>query len=186
MNLDDRPKTSLEDRLRAAGSALREGSVTQVDAATGLRAIILCADPDPDAGDQAGPLDEPAGHPAPSLLPPAPPPLRRTQRLALAVNLLLVMALGILLVVAVQRGQVTGPSATVPTARAATTTVPPSTVVKAEARTVTSVPEQCVEMAELADDIISRLNRNIRDERLFLALRDYTIANQACRREASP
>ena len=184
MNLDDRPKTSLEDRLRAAGSALREGSVTQVDAATGLRAIILCADPD--AGDQAGPLDEPAGHPAPSLLPPAPPPLRRPQRLALAVNLLLVMALGILLVVAVQRGQVTGPSATVPTARAATTTVPPTTVVKAEARTVTSVPEQCVEMAELADDIISRLNRNIRDERLFLALRDYTIANQACRREASP
>ena len=184
MNLDDRPKTSLEDRLRAAGSALREGSVTQVDAATGLRAIILCADHDPDAGDQAGPLDEPAGHPAPSLLPPAPPPLRRPQRLALAVNLLLVMALGAVLVVAVQRGQVTGPSATVPTARAATTTVPPTTVV--EARTVTSVPEQCVEMAELADDVISRLNRNIRDERLFLALRDYTIANQACRREASP
>ena len=177
---------SLEDRLRAAGSALREGSVTQVDAATGLRAIILCADPDAGAGDQAGPLDEPAGHPAPSLLPPAPPPLRRPQRLALAVNLLLVMALGTVLVVAVQRGQVTGPSATVPTARAATTTVPPSTVVKAEARTVTSVPEQCVEMAELADDIISRLNRNIRDERLFLALRDYTIASQACRREASP
>ena len=182
MNLDDRPKTSLEDRLRAAGSALREGSVTQVDAATGLRAIILCADPD--AGDQAGPLDEPAGHPAPSLLPPAPPPLRRPQRLALAVNLLLVMALGTVLVVAVQRGPATGPSATVPTARAATTTVPPSTVV--ETRTVTSVPEQCIEMAELADDVISRLNRKIRDERLFLALRDYTIANQACRREASP
>jgi len=182
MNLDDRLQTSLEDRLRAAGSALREGSVTQVDAATGLRAIILCADPD--AGDQAGPLDEPAGHPAPSLLPPAPPPLRRPQRLALAVNLLLVIALGALLVVAVQRGQVTGPSATVPTARAATTTVPPTTVV--EARTVTSVPEQCLETAELADDVISRLNRNIRDERLFLALRDYTVASQACRRQASP
>jgi hypothetical protein len=175
---------NLDDRLRAAGSALREGSVTQVDAATGLRAIILCADPDPDGGDQAGPLDEPAGHPAPSLLPPAPPPLRRPQRLALAVNLLLVMALGTVLVVAVQRGQVTGPSATVPTARAATTTVPPSTVV--ETRTVPSVPEACVETTELADEVISRLNRNIRDERLFLALRDYTIASQACRREASP
>ncbi|HEV3013389.1 MAG TPA: hypothetical protein VG499_08955 [Actinomycetota bacterium] len=58
---------NLDDRLRAAGSALREGSVTQVDAATGLRAIILCADPGAD--DQAGPLDEPAGHPVPSLLP---------------------------------------------------------------------------------------------------------------------
>ena len=59
------------------------------------------------------------------------------------------MALGALLVVAVQRGQDTGPLTTVPTARA-TTTVPPSTVVKAEARTVTSVPEQCLETAELA------------------------------------
>ena len=175
---------NLDDRLRAAGSALREGSVTQVDAATGLRAIILCADPGAD--DQAGPLDEPTGDPARSLPPPAPPPLRRPQRLALAVNLLLVMALGAVLVVAVQRDQDTardhGPVATVPTAPAADATVPPSTA----PRTVTSVPEQCLETAELADQVISRLNRNIRDERLFLALRDYTIASQACRREASP
>ncbi|HEV2872154.1 MAG TPA: hypothetical protein VG409_12125 [Actinomycetota bacterium] len=184
MNLDDRLQTSLEDRLRAAGSALKEGSVTQVDAATGLRAIILCADPGAD--DQAAPLDEPTGDPPRSLPPPAPPPLRRPQRLALAVNLLLVMALGAVLVVAVQRGQATGPSATVPTARAdaTTTTVPSSTA--ADARTVTSVPEACVETAELADEVISRMNRNIRDERLFLALRDYTIASQACRRQASP
>ena len=180
MNLDDRLPTSLEDRLRAAGSALKEGSVTQVDAAVGLRAIILCADPGAD--DQAAPLDEPTGGPARSLPPPAPPPLRRPQRLALAVNLLLVMALGAVLVVAVQRGSATGPSATVPAARA--TTVPPSTAV--EVRTVTSVPEQCVEAAELADEVISRMNHNIRDERLSFALRDYTIASQACRREASP
>lgn len=182
MNLDDRLPTSLEDRLRAAGSALKEGSVTQVDAAVGLRAIILCADPGAD--DQAAPLDEPTLDPARSLPPPAPPPLRRPQRLALAVNLLLVMALGVVLVVAVQRGPATGPSATVPTARAAATTVPASTAI--EARTVTSVPEQCVEAAELADEVISRMNRNIRDERLTFALRDYTIASQACRREASP
>ena len=171
---------NLDDRLRAAGSALKEGSVTQVDAAAGLRAIILCADPGAD--DQAAPLDEPTLDPARSLPPPAPPPLRRPQRLALAVNLLLVMALGVVLVVAVQRGPATGPSATVPAARA--TTVPPSTAV--EVRTVTSVPEQCVEAAELADEVISRMNRNIRDERLTFALRDYTIASQACRREASP
>ena len=168
--------TALDHRLYAAGNALREASATQVDATSSLRVILLHADPAP---------EEPEQQPAPSA--PATSLLRRPQRrLALAVNLLLVMALGILLVVAVQRGQVTGPSATVPTAPAATTTVPPTTVVKAEARTVTSVPEQCVELAELADDIISRLNRNIRDERLFLALRDYTIASQACRREASP
>jgi hypothetical protein len=52
--------------------------------------------------------------------------------------------------------------------------------------TVVSVPEVCVDMAELADEVISRLNRNDRDNRLVLDLRDYTIANQACRREASP
>jgi hypothetical protein len=51
---------------------------------------------------------------------------------------------------------------------------------------VVSVPEECVEAAELADEVISRLNRNDRDNRLALALRDYTIASQACRREASP
>jgi hypothetical protein len=59
---------------------------------------------------------------------------------------------------------------------------PPVTVIK----TVKSVPEQCVEAAELADEIISRLNRNQRDKTLALDLTDYTVASQACRREASP
>jgi hypothetical protein len=53
-------------------------------------------------------------------------------------------------------------------------------------QTRTSVPEQCLETAELADEVIAKLNRNVRDERLFLALRDYTIASQACRRASSP
>ncbi len=74
-----------------------------------------------------------------------------------------------------------------PVAATGTTTVQPTTTAKPlPPRTVVSVPEQCVETAELADEVISRLNRNVRDERLFLALRDYTIASQACRREASP
>jgi hypothetical protein len=51
---------------------------------------------------------------------------------------------------------------------------------------VVSVPDDCLEAAQLADEVISRLNRNNRDNRLALALRDYTIASQACRREASP
>ena len=67
-----------------------------------------------------------------------------------------------------------GPPATAPP--------PPATVIK----TRTSVPETCVETAELADEVISRLNRNIRDNRLAEMLRDYTINSQACRREASP
>ena len=53
-------------------------------------------------------------------------------------------------------------------------------------RTVVSVPEQCLEAAELADEIISALTRNERDNSLALNLRDYSVANQACREEASP
>jgi len=59
---------------------------------------------------------------------------------------------------------------------------PPSTVIK----TVPSVPEECVDAAQLADEIISRLNRNQRDNTLALALTDYSVASQACRKEASP
>ena len=70
---------------------------------------------------------------------------------------------------------------------------PPPTTVKARAaspstviKTITSVPEECLEAAELADEVIARLNRNQRDNALALALRDYSVASQACRREASP
>ena len=63
----------------------------------------------------------------------------------------------------------------------ATPPAPPSTVIK----TVKSVPEECVDTAELADEIISRLNRNQRDNTLALDLTDYSVASQACRREAS-
>jgi hypothetical protein len=63
-------------------------------------------------------------------------------------------------------------------ASTASTTVAQSTRVQA--------PEACLEASELADEVISRLNRNKRDSRLAVALRDYTIASQACRRAASP
>ena len=53
-------------------------------------------------------------------------------------------------------------------------------------RTRTSVPEACLEAAELGDEVIARLTRNQRDNRLFPALRKYTIASQACRKQASP
>ena len=68
------------------------------------------------------------------------------------------------------------------TVAAAVPPAPPETVI----RTKTSVPEACREAAELGDEVIARLTRNQRDNRLFLALRKYTIASQACRREASP
>jgi len=48
------------------------------------------------------------------------------------------------------------------------------------------VPPACLETARRADEVISLLNRNIRTRRLAEALKDYTIASQACRKEASP
>ena len=76
-----------------------------------------------------------------------------------------------------------------PPPQAATATTEPratTTQTTAQGPPVVSVPESCVEAAELADEVISGLNRNNRNNRLALALRDYTIASQACRREASP
>jgi hypothetical protein len=80
-----------------------------------------------------------------------------------------------------------GGSEVPPATQAPPTTVqakpsPPSTVIK----TVKSVPEECVDAAELADEVISRLNRGQRNNALALDLRDYSVASQACRREASP
>jgi hypothetical protein len=68
-----------------------------------------------------------------------------------------------------------------PSTAAAKARPPVSTVIK----TVKSVPESCVDASELADEIISRLNRNQRDNTLALDLTDYSVASQACRREAS-
>ena len=79
-----------------------------------------------------------------------------------------------------------GGSAAPPTpttvAQAVVPPAPPETVI----RTKTSVLEVCLDTAKLGDEVIARLTRNQRDNRLFLALRKYTIASQACRREASP
>ncbi|MDP9209236.1 MAG: hypothetical protein M3O65_12235 [Actinomycetota bacterium] len=125
---------------------------------------------------------ERAGSPA---LPPPPAVERERPRWQLVAAAALLVLLGSFFGWAIaQAGDDAPPvAAPVTTATPVSTTEPTTT---SEPPTVVSVPEQCVETAELADEVISRLNRNIRDERLFLALRDYTIASQACRREASP
>ena len=97
--------TALDHRLYAAGNALREASATQVDAASSLRVILLHADAAP---------EDPYGQPAPSTA--ATSLLRPPQRrLALAVNLLLVLALGVGFLVGVQRGKDLGHLTQVPT-----------------------------------------------------------------------
>ena len=149
---------------------------------------ILHAAQDP-GGDPADPPQELPG----AAVEPDRSPIRlprRPQRLALAVNLLLVLVIGVLVgrIATYDREPVGTPPAT--TAPAATTaaTATAATALKAVPGPVTSVtvPASCVETAELADEVISRLNRNVRDRRLFVALRDYTIASQACRRAARP
>jgi hypothetical protein len=129
---------------------------------------------------------EPERAQGPPTLPPAPPAERKRPRWQLVGAAVLLVLLGTGFGWALAQGGGDGAppsaSATAPT----TAAPPPTTAPPSKPRTVVSVPEQCLETAELADEVISRLNRNIRDERLFLALRDYTIASQACRREASP
>ena len=186
MSSNDRPRTAdrtLEERLRAAGSALREASAAQVDAVTGLREIVHSARSA--GGDQVpSPADRPA-NPAAGGAPPLGRPrtqlLRASQRLALAVNLLLVVALSVVLIrVAGNRRE---PVSTAPPVTA-TTIVQPATVPPGTFPAKPQVPEECLEAAELADQVIARLNRNQRDNALALDLRDYAVASQACRREA--
>ena len=96
---------------------------------------------------------------------------------------MLVLALGVVFgVVGARQGQDGGAPVPSPPASSVVANTRP----RAVSRHVAHVPEACLDAAELADEVISRLNRNDRDNRLALALRDYTIASQACRREAAP
>jgi hypothetical protein len=177
---------NIDERLRAASRALRDSSVAQVDAASRLREIVRRSDQLVAHGPTTV-LPDPPGQPQepPIPLAPAPPSAarwpRRSQRLALAVNLLLVLALGIVIGIAATHRQ--DAASTAGTARVPAV----STVISRPLlQTRPEVPEACLDAAELADEVIARLNRNQRDNRLFLALRDYTIASQACRKSASP
>ena len=127
--------------------------------------------------------DEHHGGTPPPVLPPAPPVERRRPNWQLVAGAVVLLLVGTAFGWALSPGDSDSPT---PAAAPTTQVVSTTTAKPLSPRTVPSVPEQCVETAELGDEVISRLTRNIRDERLFLALRDYTIASQACRREASP
>jgi hypothetical protein len=174
---------NLDDRLRAAGRALRESSIAQVDAATPLREIVLHTRQPVRHGPTAV-LHHPPNQPQEPPMPPASSRAsvawwsRRPGRLALAVNLL-VLALGIAIGIAATNRQDAANSAPIPATRTVAATRP-------LLQTRPEVPEACFDAAELADEVIARLNRNQHDNRLAEMLRDYTIASQNCRRAASP
>jgi hypothetical protein len=140
---------------------------------------------EPTEPDESAPSS--SSRPALPAPPPAPAPARQRPRWFLAGVLAMLFLAGTAFGWVLFRGD--GGSSTPPATQAPPTTVkaqgatpPPVTVI----RTKKSVPNECVDAAELADEVISRLNRNQRDNALAVALRDYTIASQACRREASP
>jgi hypothetical protein len=137
---------------------------------------------------EPGELDEPEpvppseqrALPAP---PPAPPLLAGRPRWWWVAALTLLFLVGGLFGYVLRGdGDSPPPTPTTLAARGPVPRTPPETVIV----TKVSVPETCVDTAQLADDIIARLTRNQRDNRLALALTDYSIASQACRREASP
>ena len=75
-----------------------------------------------------------------------------------------------------------------PPAAAAPTTVPTPATTRAlrQLRPVPTVPEACLETARRGDEMVHLFTVNDRSRRLAEALRAYTLASQACRREASP
>jgi hypothetical protein len=143
---------------------------------------------EPAEADESEPAQQ-AALPAPSATPatPAPGVFQARPRWWWAGLLALLFVAGTAFGWLLSRGG-DGPDPAPPPQAATATTAPQATTTQPTVRgpTVVSVPEACVDAAELADEVISRLNRNDRDNRLALALRDYTIASQACRREASP
>jgi hypothetical protein len=99
------------------------------------------------------------------------------------VNLLLVLGIGVLL--GVGAGYTLDTDSAAPASSAST--APASSASAVATRPAgAQVPAACVDAADLADEVISRLNRNERGKRLAAALREYTIASQDCRRAATP
>jgi hypothetical protein len=123
-------------------------------------------------------------------LPPAPPvdqPVRpRWQGIAAAV---LIFLLGIGFGYVLTRSGAGDPPGT-PSAKAAPTTPAPATTLAPQATPVSRfvAPPACLETAKKGDEVFALLSSNVRvnDRRLADAMKAYTLASQACRKEASP
>ncbi len=76
------------------------------------------------------------------------------------------------------------PAADTDTARPTPTSIVVQTVREPQVKVV--APPACLQTAQRGDELIDLFTRNIRDRRLSLALKAYTLASQACRKEASP
>jgi hypothetical protein len=63
---------------------------------------------------------------------------------------------------------------------------PPVSTQPQQPQAVASVPEVCLETARRGDETIHLFTVTDRSRRLAVALKAYTIASQACRKEVSP
>ena len=122
-------------------------------------------------------------------LPPAPPvdrPVRpHWQGIAAAV---LIFLLGTGFGAVLTRSGAGDPPGT-PSAKAAPTTQPPATTLAPQpTRPQAVVPPACLDTARKGDEVFALLSSNVRvnDRRLADAMKAYTLASQACRKEASP
>jgi hypothetical protein len=158
-------------------------------------------------GARVGSLFEPApeegpaadAHPTTPALPP-PPPVPAPTPMPLPVpvagpgglsRVLVAVAVAVALLVGVGLGYaLPHQRARAPTA-AQRAAAPPPVGTRAPAstqapRVATRVPPSCLETARKGDLTIHLYTINVRDRRLVEALKAYTLASQACRREASP
>jgi hypothetical protein len=125
-----------------------------------------------------------------AVLPPAPPvdqPARtRWQRVTAAA---LVFLLGTGFGYVLTRSGAGDPPGT-PSAKAAPTTRPPATTLAPQSPPQVKVvaPPACLETARKGDEVFALLSSNVpvNDRRLADAMKAYTLASQACRKEASP
>jgi hypothetical protein len=123
----------------------------------------------------------------PHALPPAPPldqPARPGWQWLVAAALVFVLGtgLGYLLPRPGAGAQPVPPSTQPP----ATTLVAPRTTTPPPPPPSAVVPPACLETARRGDETINLLVRNVRNRRLAEVLKAYTLASQACRKEASP
>jgi hypothetical protein len=134
-------------------------------------------------GIRLGSLFEPAKPDDPTPQQPSPPPVAEPPRQGPTWRLVLVLAaLAVLLGGGV--GYLLHRPATALAASPAATSVVTRTVTVPKVKVV--APASCRKTAELGDQLVDLYTRNIRDRRLSLALKAYTLASQACRKEASP
>jgi hypothetical protein len=146
-------------------------------------------DPAPDAHPTTPALPPPPPAPAPVPVPVAGPGAGGLSRVVAAVAVAVALLVGVGLGYALPRSSAQRAASAAPPppgTQAPTASTQAPTASTQAARVVTRVPPSCLETARKGDLTIHLYTINVRDRRLVQALKAYTLASQACRKEASP